>query len=602
MTSRVRSKRASAKDKAVSIADVTALLAVARGDEPADILLRGGQVVNVFTGEVARLDVAVKGGRIAGVGPDYRKAARVVELGGQYVLPGFIDGHVHIESSLLSVHEFVRLVLVHGTTTVVADPHEIANVLGRRGVEYLLRSSVGLPVDVFLMAPSCVPATGMETAGAELGARDVAALLSLDRVIGLGEVMNYPGVVFGDDEVLAKLAAARAAGRVVDGHAPGVVGQTLQAYAAAGVESDHECVGPQEAKEKLRAGMRVMVREGSAARNLLALLPVLNDFSLRRVMFVTDDNHPEELLRAGHLDVVLRKAVAHGMNPVAAVQLVTLNPAEYFRLRDRGAVAPGYCADLVVVGDLPRFDVRQVYKSGALVAEERRVVVRLAPMKDARVLGTVKVKALTAKSFAIKAEGDLCRAIRLVPDQVITEEHFVQPKVVKGQVVADSERDILKLAVVERHSASGRVGLGLVSGFGLKKGSLGTTVAHDSHNIIIIGTDDCDMLRAARELVRMGGGYVAVADGKVAARLALPVAGLMSIEPAEEVVAALRRLLDKAHVWGSRLSNPFITLSFLALPVIPELKLTDRGLVSVGQFRHVPLWVRSAEGRRPASD
>jgi adenine deaminase len=567
---------------------------VARGDEPADLLLRHGQVVNVFTGEVGRLNVAIKDGRIAGVGAEYSKAARVVELADQYVLPGFIDGHIHIESSLLPVHEFVRLASIHGTTTVVADPHEIANVLGRRGVEYLLKASAGMPVDVFLMAPSCVPATGMETAGATLGAKDVTALLGLDRVIGLGEVMNYPGVVFGDEEMLAKLAAARAAGRVIDGHAPGVVGSTLQAYVAAGVGSDHESIGPHEAKEKLRAGMHLMVREGSAAKNLLALLPMLNDFNLRRAMLVTDDKHPEELLRSGHLDAVLRKAVAQGLNPVAAVQLVTLNPAEYFRLRDRGAVAPGYRADLVVVGELPRFNVRQVYKSGVLVAEDHRSTARFIPVKDASVLGTVKVKTLTSKSFAIPAEGDLCRSIRLVPDQIITEEHVVQPKVVRGQVVADPERDILKLAVVERHRASGRVGLGLVSGLGLKKGALGTTVAHDSHNIIVVGTNDADMLRAVRELAKMGGGYVAVGDGKVAAKLALPVAGLMADAPAEEVVAALHRLLEKAHVWGSRLPNPFITLSFLALPVIPELKLTDRGLVSVTRFAHVPLWVRSA--------
>jgi len=335
-----------------------ALLAVARGDEPADLILSGGQVVNVFTGRVGHANVAVKDGRIAGVGPEYQKALEVFDLAGQYVLPGFIDGHIHIESSLLSMREFARLALIHGTTTVVADPHEIANVLGVAGVKYMLKASEGLPLDVLFMAPSCVPSTNMETSGACILAKDTAALLKLDRVIGLAEMMNYPGVAFGDPEVLAKLLAAKEAGRPIDGHAPGVVGQLLQAYVAAGVGSDHECVGPHEALEKLGAGMRVMVREGSAAKNLTGLLPVVNDFNMRRCCFVTDDKHPEELLHAGYLDATLRKAVSQGMNPSAAVQMVTLNPAECYGLKDRGAVAPGYIADLVVVGELPRFNVR----------------------------------------------------------------------------------------------------------------------------------------------------------------------------------------------------------------------------------------------------
>lgn len=574
-----------------SVQEVGPLLAVARGEARADVLLHGGQVVNVFTGETARANVAIKDGIIAGVGPDYDKANEVVEIGGQYVAPGFIDGHIHIESSLLAMPEFCRLALIHGTTTVVADPHEIANVLGVAGVKYLLRASEGMPVDVLLLAPSCVPATAMETAGACLGAKEIRELLKLDRVIGLAEVMNYPGTALGDKEVLAKIAVAQVAGRPVDGHAPGVTGQLLQAYVLAGVGSDHECVGPQEAVEKLRAGMRVMVREGSAAKNLSALLPIVNEFNVRRCMFVTDDKHPEELLRAGYLDGTLRKAVAQGMNPVAAIQMVTLNPAEYFGLRDRGAVAPGYVADLVVLGELPRFNVRMVFKRGQLVAQDRHVLVKLPAPKDKAVTDTVHIRSLTAKSLAIKATGDLCRVIRLVPDQIITEQHQMKPKVVRGLVVADPERDLLKLAVIERHKATGRIGLGLVSGFGLRKGALGTTVAHDSHNIIIVGTNDADMLKAARELKRLGGGYVAVADGRVAASLPLPIAGLMSQSSAEEVAAGLHRLLEKAHVWGSRLANPFISLSFLALPVIPELKLTDRGLVDVSSFRIVPLFL-----------
>lgn len=566
------------------------LVAVARGDEPADLVLRGGQVVDVFTGEVRRADVALKDGLVAGVGRGYDKAGQVIDASGQYVAPGFIEGHIHLESSMLAPHEFCRLVLAHGTTTAVCDPHEIANVLGVKGIKYLLRASENLPVDFFLMVPSCVPSTKMESSGARLDVKDIEQLLKLERVLGLAEVMNYPDVIFGEERVLAKLAAARRAGAVIDGHAPAVVDRWLQAYAAARVGSDHECVGREEAREKLRAGMRLMVREGSAAKNLAGLAGVVNDFNLRRCCLVTDDKHPEELLREGHLDATLRKAVLQGLSPVAAIQMVTLNPAEHFRLSYRGAVAPGWLADLVVLEDLARFKVCWVLKAGQPVAKDGRVLPRLKPVSDKTVLGTVRIPSLTVKSFAIRAEGEMCRAIRIVPDQIVTEHRMVQPKVEKGFVQADPERDILKLAVIERHKGTGRIGLGLVSGFGLRHGALGTTVAHDSHNIIIVGTNDQDMLVAARELKRIGGGYVAAVRGKVAARLALPIAGLMSTDRAEAVAESFGVLLSKAQVWGSRLANPFIALSFLALPVIPELKLTDLGLVDVSRFKLVSLF------------
>jgi adenine deaminase len=568
------------------------LLGVARGDAPADLVLAGGQVVDVLTGEVRRADVAIKDGLIAGVGYEHRKAKQTLDIAGLFVAPGFIDGHVHIESSLLPVHEFVRLVLVRGTTAVVADPHEIANVLGAKGVQYMLKASAGMPVDVFLMAPSCVPATDMESSGGKVTEADIVRLLKHERVLGLGEMMNYPGLAFGDEQVLGKVLAARESGKVVDGHAPGLGGAMLQAYAAAGAGSDHECVGRSEALDKLRAGMRLMVREGSAARNLTSLLPLVNDFNRRRCCFVTDDRHPEDLLRAGHLDDILRHAVRQGMDPVAAIQMVTLNPAEYFGLEGRGAVAPGWQADLVVLSDLQRFRARWVFKAGEPVVKSGEVVAKLPKLKDKAVTGTVRPGRLTLKSFAIKAEADLCRVIRVVPDQIVTEQRVTQPTVMKGHVVADPGRDLLKLAVIERHKATGRIGLGLVSGFGLKQGALASTVAHDSHNMIVVGADDKDMLKAAQELKKAGGGYVAVARGKVAALLRLPIAGLMSDKSAEKVVPELRRLMHKAGVWGSRLHNPFIALSFLALPVIPELKLTDRGLFDVARFKHVELFVK----------
>ncbi|MEO0085889.1 MAG: adenine deaminase [candidate division WOR-3 bacterium] len=578
--------------KPADIRRLQELLAVARGDEPADLVLCNGQVLNVFTGEVRRANVAVRHGLIAGIGLEYSKGKEMVDLAGACVLPGFIDSHIHIESSLLSMSEFARLALIRGTTAVIADPHEIANVLGAAGVRYMLKASEGLPLDVFVMVPSCVPATRLETAGAELTAADTARLLRLERVVGLAEMMNYPGVAFGAPDVLSKVASARKLNRPVDGHAPGLTGPLLQAYLAAGVGTDHECVGPREAQEKLRSGMKIQAREGSAARNLGSLLPVVNDFNLRRWSFVTDDKHPGELLHDGYLDATLRRAVANGMHPAAAVQLVTLNPAEHYRLDGRGAVAPGYIADLVVVGELSRFNVRMVFKRGQLIARDHQLLVKLPFFRDRSVTGTVRIRRPAVSDLAIQAEGELCNVIRLVPDQIVTEKHVQRPTVARGMVVADTERDLLKLAVFERHQRSGRVGLGLVHGFGLKKGALATTVSHDSHNVIVVGTNDRDMLVAVRALERMGGGCVATADGKVAAGLPLPIAGLMSDKPAERVVGDLKRLLDKAHVWGSRLANPFITLSFLALPVIPELKLTDRGLVDVSKFAIISLFCK----------
>ncbi len=567
------------------------LLAVARGEAPADLLLRGGQVVDVFTGEVRRADVVIKNGMIAGVGEGYERADSVIDIRGCYVAPGFIEGHIHIESSLLSVSEFVRLCLINGTTTVIADPHELANVLGVSGVEYVIRASRNLPADIYIMVPSCVPATRMETSGARLGVREIERLLKMPEVLGLAELMNYPGVIWGDPGVRAKLAVARRAGKLIDGHCPGLIGLLLQAYAGAGIGSDHESVGVQEVREKLRAGMRVFIREGSAARNLASILPVVNDFNLRRFCLVSDDRDLQDLLQEGHLNAVLRRAVNAGMQPVAAIQMVTLNPAEYFRLYDRGAVAPGLRADLVVLESLSDMNVELVVKNGRPVAREGRLLERLPEVRDRKVMNTVRVKRLARGDFVIKAEGELCNVIRIVPGQILTEHHVQRAPVRNGLVTADPERDLLKIVVIERHQGTGRMGKGLVAGFGLKKGALGTTVAHDSHNMIIVGTNDRDMLIAARTLIRMGGGYVAVADGKVAAALPLPIAGLMSDRPAQEVVSRLKVLLAKVRNWGCRLDNPFMTLSFLSLPVIPELKITDRGLIDVNRFQPISLFV-----------
>lgn len=575
----------------VNLSQVQEFLKVARGEAPADILLRGGQVVDVFTGEIRCANVAIKGKRIAGVEEGYTQGKQVIDIAGLYLAPGFIEGHIHIESSLLSVREFLRLCLINGTTTVVADPHEIANVLGVKGVEYIIKASRGMPVDVFVMIPSCVPATTMESSGAKLGWNQVINLLKKERVIGLAEVMNYPAVIQGDADMLSKLEATKMAGKLIDGHSPGLTRLLLQAYVASGISSDHESVGPEEVREKIRSGMRIFIREGSAAHNLSALLPVVNDFNLRRYCLVSDDRDPRDLLVEGHLNSVLRRAVNSGLNPVAAIQMVTLNPAEHFRFYDRGALAPGMRADIVVLEDLSDMRVRMVFKDGKLVAKEGQVLFKLGVTKDPKTGNTVRIKKIGIGDFAIKAEGNLCNVIRVIPGQIITERHIQKATISKGFVISDTERDLLKIAVIERHRGTGRIGKGLVAGFGLKKGALGTTIAHDSHNIIVVGTNDRDMLIVVRALAKMGGGYVAAADGKVAEALALPIAGLMSDRPAVEVVAGMKRLLEKVHKWGCRLDNPFMTLSFLALPVIPELKITDRGLIDVNRFQPIGLFV-----------
>jgi len=554
------------------------------------LLLRHGRVLNVFSGDVHHADVLILGREIVAVGDGSFTADRVIDCTGKVILPGLIDGHIHLESSMLRPAEFARLALLHGTTGVVCDPHEIANVLGMKGIEYLLKTTAGLPLDFYFMAPSCVPATTMETSGAAIGLREIATLLKSPRVLGLAEFMNYPGVIADDPACRARLNAALDAGKLIDGHAPGLRGGALQTYINAGITSDHECTTREEAREKLRAGMRIMIREGSAARNMSSLLPVVNAANSRRCMFVSDDRHPAELLREGHLDAVMRKAQAIGLDAVSAVQMVTLNAAEYFGLKKKGAVAPGYGADLTLVNNLEQFVVTDVVKDGVPVVAAGKPVTVFPAYADKSVLKTVNPRAFTARDFAIPVEGREVRVIRLVPDQIVTNTWLAQPKIERKQVVADIDRDILKLAVVERHHRTGNIGLGLVAGLGLKKGAIASSVAHDSHNIIVAGTNDKDMFVAAKRLIALGGGFVAVAKGRVAAEVPLPIAGLMSEEPAETVVAQLDAIMKVVRNWGVRIGNPFAALSFLALPVIPELKLTDKGLVDVNKFKVVPLW------------
>jgi adenine deaminase len=543
--------------------------------------------VNVFSGDIMEDHVAISNERIVGFGK--YSAHKTIDLEGKYLGPGLIDGHVHIESSLLSVPEYARAVVPLGTTAVIADPHEIANVMGLDGIRYMLDSSRDLPLDVYIMLPSCVPASHLETAGARLTASDLSILIDEERILGVGEMMNFPSVLKGDPGTLEKIEVAGR--RVIDGHAPGLTGKPLSSYISAGIRSDHECTTVEEAEEKLRKGMHIMIREASPARNLKTLLPLVNTRNSRRFSFVSDDWHPVDLVDEGHIDNMVRTAVNMGVDPVAAIQMATMNTAEYFRLGYIGAVAPGYQADLIVF-DTPRdFKVLKVIKRGQVVAEKGRLVSPLeAP--DVHLRSSINVARLDAGDLGIEAEGDEIRVIEVIPDQIVTKERIEKAAVRDGLAVADPGRDLLKIAVIERHLASGNIGLGFVNGFGLKRGAIASSVAHDSHNLVVVGTNDRDMVCAIEEIIRIRGGLVAVVDGKALCALPLEIAGLMSSEPFERVVHMKRGLLSATEKMGCGLERPFMTLSFMALPVIPQLKLTDMGLVDVGLFSTVPLFIK----------
>ncbi|MCZ6508625.1 MAG: adenine deaminase [Acidobacteria bacterium] len=558
----------------------------ARGDAPVDLLLENARVVNVLSHEIVETDVAIAGSWIVGLG-DY-EATETLDVGGAFVAPGLIDAHVHVESAMVPPSEFGRAVVPMGTTTVVTDPHEIANVHGVDGIDFMLESAKDGVLSMFVMASSCVPATAMETNGATLEGDELAKLLHNPWVLGLAEVMNFPGVVSGEPGVLAKLEAFK--DLVVDGHAPGLTGRELNAYVAAGVESDHECTTVEEAREKLRLGLTILIREATNARNLAALLPLITPETRHRICLCTDDRTPAHLLDEGHIDDMVRTTIAAGVDPITAIRLATYNPAQYFRLWDRGTVTPGKRADLIVYEELAAPRPHLVLRGGRLVAREGRILEGVSQATAGKLPHSIHVD-WPALDFSIRAAGTSARVIGAIPDQLVTEHLIERVKIEGGFAVADGSRDSLKMAVIERHHASGAMGLGFIRGIGLQRGALASSVAHDHHNIVVIGADDPSMETAARRIAELGGGLVVSNGEQVLAEVPLPLAGLMSDQPVETVRQALDHAIAEAHELGATLDDPFMAMSFMALEVIPSLKLTDQGLVDVDKFEIVPLWV-----------
>ena len=560
-------------------------------------LLKNGTVVNVFTGELEKANVLIENEKILGVGEYSNEEADVVrDVSGSYICPGFIDGHIHIESSMMTPAEFAKAAVPHGTTTLIADPHEIANVCGTKGIQYMLEASEGLPLTVYIMLPSCVPATPFEEAGAFLLAEDLELFYQHPRVLGLGEMMNYPGVLAGNEEVLKKIESARTKGKTVNGHAPLLSGKELDKYISCGIRDDHECSLEQEAKERIRKGQRVMIRQGTAAKNLAALLPLFDAPWASRCMLVTDDKHPADLLENGYLDDTIRRAARAGKNPITAIQMATIQAAEGFGIQNLGAVAPGYIADILVLDSLETCSVKEVYKNGECVAENGTLIkehtIRISKETAEAMRSSFHIKPLTKADFHIDCDAKkTCRVIKTIKNELLTEEWITELDFKKENGV-DLNRDIIKLAVCERHKQTGHIGLGFLSGIGMKSGAIASSVSHDSHNLIVVGTNEADMAEAANYAIKMGGGLVVVEKGKALASLPLPVAGLMSESSAEEVAGqneALRKAVHALGVPGE--IEPFMTTAFVSLPVIPHIKMSTCGLVDVDKQIRVDLFL-----------
>lgn len=565
------------------------LIRVAQGLEPADLVLKNAEVFHVYTGEFILCDIAIADGYIAGTGSYF--GIEEIDMQGRYITPGFIDAHVHIESSMLTPYQFAKAALPCGVTTIVTDPHEIANVCGAKGIQYMLDATEQLPLNVYFMLPSCVPATDFEDSGAVLLAEDLEPFMEHPRVLGLAEVMNAPGVLQQDENVMAKLEMA-SKGRI-DGHAPGLTSSQLMGYAAAGITTDHECITKEQALDRLRAGIKVMLREGTAAKNMRSLLPTVNPDTAPYFMFCADDKIPAELLDSGYINYMVKTAIEEGVSVANALQIATINAARHYGIKDAGAILPGRRADLLVFDNLDEWKPRQVYKDGRLAVDNGQLLQEGRNCDSSSLEHTVNLAPVTVESFRLPLKTEMANVIGLVPYQIVTNKAALAVKRVDGCAVSDVENDILKLAVLERHHATGNIGLGLVKGFGLKRGALASTVGHDSHNLIVIGTNDEDMLAAVQELQRIGGGICIAEDGQIRGALPLPVGGLMTNEPALMVAKQQADMIALAREMGvPEFYSPFLTLAFLSLPVIPSLKLTDRGLVDVDSFKFIPLEVK----------
>lgn len=566
------------------------IINVARGFEKADLVIKNANIVNVLSEEIHKADIAIVDGIIAGIGENY-SGEKEIDIQGAYVTPSFIDGHVHLESTMMLPSEFAKVALPAGTTTVIIDPHEISNVLGLHGISFMHEAVKNLPLDVYTMLPSCVPATPFETSGFDLNSYDLSLLIDKPWVLGLAEMMNFPGVLNQDNNVMAKLELAKSRGKCIDGHAPYLHGKDLCAYIASGVKSDHECTTPDEAIEKLRLGMYVMIREGTAAKDLDALMPVLKTCNTRKCIFVTDDRHPADLKE--HINGMVRRAVEAGVDPVKAVQIASLNTAEYFGLNNLGAVAPGYKADLLILPDLKTFKPDLVIKNGVIAAENGRLIAELPENEALAVRNSVNVRWITPEDFRIEAKGSKVTALEVIPHQLITKSVVSEVKIEDGNAVSNVDNDTLKICVIERHRATGNIGKGFVKGFNLKCGAIASTVAHDSHNMIVIGTNDADMYAAAVALIKCKGGKVVVKDGEVISELPLPIAGLMSDRDFDYVVNKCEELNKTAHSIGCKIEDPFMTMGFLSLPVIPELKVTDKGVFDTNKFDFIDIFEKA---------
>ena len=555
------------------------IIAAAAGREPADLVLKNATFVNVFSNELSTMDIAVAEGLIVGMG-SYQGRSEV-DCTGKIVLPGFLDAHIHLESSLVSPTEFVKAVLPHGTTTVVTDPHEIANVMGTDGIEYMLQATEDLPVDVRFMLPSCVPATPLDESGAILDYRAIDSFYDHPRVQGLAEMMNFVGAINGDEQTVEKIVAAQAHHKKIDGHAPDLQGNDLNAYIAAGVYSDHECHDVKDAIAKLERGQFIMIREGTAARNLEALMPLLTSQYVDRCMFCTDDKHPNDLLEKGHIDYIVKKAISLGADPIVAVKAACHNAARYFLLNNRGAIAPGYLGDFVIIDDFQHFEIEMVYKRGVLMYDGQLrdfPAPEIDPYLVKRAHDTFHVAHLTAEDFS---DGRPHAVIGMIPGEIVTQDAGYADH-------ADPEQDILKIAVIERHKNTHHIGLGYIKGYGLKRGAVATSISHDSHNIIVVGATDEDMAAAANRIVENRGGITVMENGQVLGEVTLSIAGIMSDDSLVMVNSALEDAKDEAFGLGvSRGIDPFMTLSFMALPVIPSLRITTRGVFDVSSQRYI---------------